>query len=68
MSVLWEGFQRNGNVMKDAMRVIAFEPDEREFHKLKSTDKVIYLNNILFDKSRDVSFHVSSESGKTSDL
>lgn len=48
------------------MEVIAFEPDQREFAKLKNTDHITYLNCLVHNVSQDLSFNISREEGKCS--
>ena len=40
----------------EKIKIIAFEPDKREFCKLKSTDEILYLNNILSSESKELKF------------
>lgn len=52
--------------MFDVMRIIAFEPDPREFPKLKSSQNIEYLNCALHDKSEDLKYYVANGPGKSS--
>jgi len=52
--------------MMGAMKVIAFEPDLREFYKLKSNDKIKYLNYVLHDKSEDLKYYITAGHGNSS--
>lgn len=47
-------------------RIVAFEPDEREFVKLTSSDRVTYLPYVLSHTSRDVRFFIARDQGKSS--
>ncbi len=48
-------------------RMIAFEPDEREFEKLKNSESVTYLPYALGAKgSRELAFYVAKDAGKSS--
>jgi FkbM family methyltransferase len=55
-------WQRAGN----GIRVVAFEPDEREFKKLTSTSQVTYLPFALSEKSAPLTFHIAKAAGKSS--
>lgn len=55
------------NCMLDAMKIIAFEPDPREFNKLKGNN-IKYLNYALHDKSEDLKFYITKSRGKSSVL
>ncbi len=46
--------------------VIAFEPDEREFIKLKSDAHITYLPYALYHSSQDLRFYISRDQGKSS--
>jgi len=46
--------------------IIAFEPDEREFSKLKDHKNIRYYKNVLHSASDEVVFHISSDPGKSS--
>lgn len=46
--------------------VIAFEADEREFAKLKSSTRVTYLPYVVYHSSQPVRFYISRHSGKSS--
>lgn len=46
--------------------IIAFEPDPREFKKLKSTDKRKYYNFALSDRSAGMQYHIARSTGKSS--
>lgn len=56
------------NELLGAMRIIAFEPDVREFHKLKSTNNIKYFNYALHNKSEDLKYYLAKEAGKSSIL
>ncbi len=48
------------------VHVVAFEPDQREFAKLKSTERVSYLPYALHSTRMPLPFYVSSQAGKSS--
>jgi len=48
------------------MKVIAFEPDSREFSRLRSKGNIKYLNYALYDKSQNLKYYVAKEPGKSS--
>lgn len=50
----------------DAMHIIAFEPDPREFSKLRSEGNTKYLNYALSDKSEDLNYYIARGHGKSS--
>ncbi len=60
------GVSKKWDVLPDGVKIIAFEPDPREFEKLKSTENVTYFNNVLHSKSEDLSFYITKSSGKSS--
>lgn len=60
------GIQQKWNVLGDSLNVVAFEPDDREFKKLQSGDRIKYLNCIVYDKQKQVQFYVTRSSGKSS--
>ena len=51
---------------REYCRIIAFEPDEREFIKLKSDDRLTYLPYVLYHSSQDVRFFIAQDQGKSS--
>lgn len=52
----------------DAMKVIAFEPDQREFDKLKSNNNINYMNYALHNRSEDLKYYITKGAGKSSVL
>ena len=60
------GIARKWDVLGEAVKVLAFEADEREYQKLKSTDRVQYLNYLVHGRSEDLIFHISKAAGKSS--
>jgi FkbM family methyltransferase len=60
------GIESEWEELGDQIRVIGFEPDKRQFAKLQSTDRLLYLNNIVSSKSESIRFNVSREPGKSS--
>ncbi|MBI3314691.1 MAG: FkbM family methyltransferase [Candidatus Omnitrophica bacterium] len=48
------------------VHVVAFEPDQREFAKLKSTERTSYLPYALHDTRMALAFYVSRQAGKSS--
>ena len=61
-----EGIEREWAEMAEHIRAIGFEPDERQFAKLKSSAKALYLNKFMWSRSERISFHVSRDPGKSS--
>ena len=47
-------------------KIVAFEPDEREFHKLQNTADVHYLPKAVFSKKEALTLNVARDGGKTS--
>jgi len=47
-------------------RIIAFEPDEREFARLRSSKAITYLPYVLYHSSQPLRFYVSRDGGKSS--
>lgn len=62
------GIPLKWNRLKERMKIIAFEPDLREFSKLKSNNTIRYLNCALNDKTQDLKLYITKETGKTSTL
>lgn len=60
------GVARKWNSLSDSVKIIAFEPDEREFSKLKNTENIAYSNYTLYDKSQDLKFYITKSRGKSS--
>jgi len=50
----------------DDIKIIAFEPDKREFSKLKNSKNIIYLNYALYNKSEDLKYYITKNPGKSS--
>ncbi len=48
------------------IRIIGFEPDEREFAQLSSSPQRLYLNVALAEASQPLTFYISREPGKSS--
>ena len=61
-----EGIEREWAEIAEYIRAIGFEPDERQFAKLKSSDRALYLNKFVWSKSESINFHVSRGPGKSS--
>ena len=62
------GIPHKWKSLSEMMKVIAFEPDPREFAKLQNNDRIQYLNYALYDKSCDLNYYIARESGKSSIL
>jgi len=60
------GIPLKWNKILNAMRIIAFEPDVREFYKLKNSENIRYLNYALHNKSEDLKYYLAKGSGKSS--
>ena len=62
------GVAQKWDVIANNMKVVAFEPDDREFSKLRSTDKIMHLNYALCDSIEDQKYYLSAQPGKSSIL
>lgn len=60
------GYSKKWDFMANAMNVLAFEPDEREFNKLKNSDNVTYFNCALYNKSQELKFYITKGHGISS--
>lgn len=60
------GIPKKWQGLRGAMKILAFEPDAREFGKLNSDDALTYLNYFVHQKEEDVAFYLSKEAGKSS--
>lgn len=61
-----EGIARKWHFLSGFMRVFAFEPDKREFTKLKSNSSVTYFNYVLYSRSQDLEFYITKRPGESS--
>ena len=62
------GIPLKWSCMLDIMNVIAFEPDQREFSKLKSENNIKYLDYVLNDRQEDLKYYITRDAGKSSVL
>jgi len=60
------GVARKWNALGERCRILAFEPDPREFAKLRNTDRVTYINYLLAEKSQPQTFFISRNGGMSS--
>lgn len=60
------GLSSYWKAVSDYCRIVAFEPDQREFVKLKSNDRLTYLPYVLHHSSQDVRFFIAKDQGKSS--
>jgi FkbM family methyltransferase len=60
------GMEAEWRNIGDHIRVVGFEPDEREFSQLASSPNRLYLDLALSQESQDLKFYVSREPGKSS--
>ena len=63
-----DGIQPKWDVVRDYIKAIAFEPDLREFGKLKSDRNNKYYNYALHDVSTDLKFFAMDGYGTSSNL
>jgi FkbM family methyltransferase len=62
------GIPQKWNCIRDFMNVIAFEPDLREFAKLKDDASIRYLNYALHNRSENLKYYITISPGKSSIL
>ncbi len=62
------GIPLKWKMLLPVMQIIAFEPDYREFYKLKDSDNIRNFNYALYSKSIDLVYYISKEEGKSSIL
>jgi FkbM family methyltransferase len=60
------GFPKKWRPVSRDIRVIAFEPDSREFAKLRSDGSIKYLNCALNDKSEELKMFITRRHGNSS--
>lgn len=60
------GIPRPWQNLQGLIKVIGFEPDEREFKKLKSNGCVTYFNYALHNKPEDLKYFVTKSPGRSS--
>ena len=60
------GIPKKWDCLRPNMKVIAFEPDEREFSKLKNSDRTRYFNYALFRDAQPLKYYVTKGHGKSS--
>ena len=60
------GFPKKWSPVSRDIKVIAFEPDGREFAKLRSDGSVKYLNCALNDRSEEIKIFITRRHGKSS--
>ncbi len=60
------GVPRYWKVLGQYVHIVAFEPDEREFAQLKSSENITYLPFALYQASQQLPFYVAREPGKSS--
>ena len=60
------GIPRKWDLLSEVMNIMAFEPDSREFQKLKSVPRTTYFNYALYNRSQNLKFYLTKEAGKSS--
>jgi len=60
------GIAEKWDLLSNSMKIIAFEPDEREFNRLKNSNSATYFNFALHDKSQSLRFYITKGHGKSS--
>lgn len=60
------GIPSKWKAIQGAVKSIGFEPDVREFQKLKNTDHEQFLNYVVYQRSENLKLNISQDPGKTS--
>jgi FkbM family methyltransferase len=60
------GIPLKWNHVRDFIRVVAFEPDGREFAKLNADRNIKYLNFALHSRSEDIKYYITASPGSSS--
>jgi FkbM family methyltransferase len=60
------GIPKKWALLVDLMKVTAFEPDDREFRRLKKESTITYLNYALADVKCDLGYYIAKAPGKSS--
>lgn len=60
------GIPSKWDILRKAMRILAFEADEREFAKLKSTEQLKYFNCLVHSHAHSLKFYISKSAGRSS--
>lgn len=60
------GICKKWEQIRNHLWVVAFEPDEREYVKLKEKKDFFVLNKVVYRQSAPVEFYVAREAGKSS--
>jgi len=60
------GLEAEWQCIRNDIRVVGFEPDDREFSKLSPSPNRLFLNLAVSQESADLEFYVSREPGKSS--
>ena len=60
------GIEAEWKCIDEDIKVVGFEPDEREFAKLLPSSKKLFLNIALSQEQNDLKFYVSREPGNSS--
>lgn len=58
---IWRGYE-------EFLKIIAFEPDDREFTKLISKENMLNLNYALAETKQNLDFYITTEHGKSSNM
>lgn len=60
------GIPKKWSALSGVMKVLAFEPDEREFKKLVNSPTITYFNYALWERSEDLKYRIARGAGKSS--
>lgn len=62
------GAHKRWSYFSDSLRIVGFEPDEKEFVKLKNSDREIWFNSALSDSKGKRILHITKSQTNTSFL
>jgi len=62
------GIPKIWKVYEEYLRIIAFEPDDREFNKLISKKYLLNLNYALAEASKNLDYYITAAHGKSSNI
>src|SRR3989338_7275746 len=53
------GLEKEWKAIENNIKIIGFEPDEREFKKLIQDKNHLYFNKVIWSKSETLNFHIT---------
>jgi len=63
-----DGIPNKWKVLQGDMKIVGFEPDAREFSKLKTEGNSVFFDNVVYSHSKDLKYYVTRGHGKSSVL